>query len=370
MHYYYVTTLDNTITYEREATAEEYDSLSPHIAKVSRMLMDKRRIDIVTNAHKKVMLEFGRLENGEKTPYQSDELVFSLTYYLAAFKKYLDNWETHLKRTYGKSSEEFKLFKLAQNKEYDNHMEYRIFYRLRNYDQHCGNLVSKIIAKVLPDGSSQYLVLADRNRLLHDFDEWKPEEITYLSSCEDYFDIRPLIQVFHRCIDRIHDEIMQIHFSTDFYISCATIIAVAKEFDNEDNVQIIRNEDEINWADLDIAGKSLNLTYLQVPICKKILEIHFINNRKWIKVLYHGVSLKKSFANFGYEIDFQKASEISHAPLPVVNFCGQKMIRLYGSAFLDKCEVYCILADSHFPREEQKNICETWTFLLNSIIKV
>ena len=134
MFCYYATTHENTINFEREAIAEEFDLLEPHISKISKMLVDKRRINIVSNAYRKVTDEFDKLMNGSKPPHDSEELIFSLTFYLAAFKKYLDNWETHLKRTFGKGSREVKLFKSAQSHEYDNHIEYRIFYRLRNHD--------------------------------------------------------------------------------------------------------------------------------------------------------------------------------------------------------------------------------------------
>ena len=180
MFYYYATTHENTINFEREATTEEFNLLEPHISKVSKMLVDKRRINIVSNAYKKVTDEFDKLMNGSKPPHDSEELIFSLTFYLAAFKKYLDNWETHLKRTFGKDSREVKIFKSAQSYEYDNHIEYRIFYRLRNYDQHCDNLVSRITGRILPNKSHEYLVLADRDRLLSNFGEWKQEEIAYL----------------------------------------------------------------------------------------------------------------------------------------------------------------------------------------------
>lgn len=369
MFYYYATTLEKTINFEREATEEEYNRLEPHISKISKMLIDKRRIDIVVNAHGKVIDEFNKLTSGSKLPHESTDLVFSLTYYLAAFKKFLDNWETHLKRTFGKQSDEIKLFKAAQSHEYDNHMEYRIFYRLRNYDQHCGNLVSRITARVLPDDSHQYLVLADRDRLLSDLDEWKPEEIAYLKSCEQYFDIRPLIDVFQNCIIAIHEKIMQIHFNKEFYCSCATIIVAAKEFENEDSAHFIGFETEIDWANLDLEGKSLQLTYLEVPICKKLLEIYFLNNRKSIKILYHGANLKKRIGKFAYEIDLRKASEVAFSQPPFVDVCGQRMIRLCSKACLDKDEVYCVLADSRFSRKEQHELCDTWGFLLDCIVK-
>jgi len=367
VYYYYVTMADQTIRFERNATEEEYNRLNPHISKISKILIDKRRIDIVVSAYSKLVEEFDNLSSERKSPHDSNELIFSLTYYLAAFKKYLDNWETDLKRTFGKQSEEVKLFKAAQSHEYDSHMEYRIFYRLRNYDQHCGNLVSHITSKVLPDNSRQHLVLADRDRLLSDFDEWKPEEVAYLKSCEQKFEIRPLIDVFQSCIISIHEKIMQIHFNKEFYCSCATLIAAAKEFENEDEAYFVGFETEIDWANLDLEGKTLHLTYLEVPICKKLLELYFLNNQEFIKILYHGSNLKKRIGKYAYEIDSPKMSKVAFSQPPFVNLCGQNMIRLYSEADILQNETYCILADSRFPKDQRKDILETWKFLLESI---
>ncbi len=370
LFYNYATIQDETINFEREATAEEYNNLEPHISKISKMLVDKQRIDIVFNAHKKVVEEFAKLTSEQNAPHNSSDLIFSLTYYLAAFKKYLDNWETDLKRTYGNDSKEVKLFKDAQSHEYDTHIEYRIFYRLRNFDQHCGNLVSRITGQVLPDDTRQYLVLADRDRLLREFKEWKQEEITYLKSCEQYFNIRPLIDVFQNCIIEIHEKTMQIHFNEEFCRSCATIIAAAKEFENEDNAYFISFESEIDWKNLDIEGKSLNFTYLNVPACKKLLELYFLKNRRSVKILYYGAQLKQRIGHFAYEIDQEKVHEVAFIQPPFVDMCGQRMIRVCSHAFLDKDEVYCVLADHRFPRKQQDEIGDIWGFLLDSFVKI
>ena len=369
MFYYYATMFDQTIRFERESSAEEFSGLEPHISRISQMLVDKRRINIVVNAHKNMIAEFDNLTSGKKAPHDSYELIFALTYYLAAFKKYVDNWETHLKRTFGKKSKEVQLFKAAQGYEYDHHMEYRILYRLRNYDQHCGNLVSHITGKVLPDGSHQHLVLADRDHLLNDFDEWKPEEVTYLKACEPRFEIRPLIDIFHNCVLSIHEQIMQIHFNEEFFRSCATIIAAAKEFDREDDVHFISHETEINWANLDLEGKNLHLTYLEVPVCKKLLEIYFRNNSKNIKILYHGTNLKKRIGRFAYEINQETMHKIAFSQPPFVNLNGQRMTRLLSHASLFQNETYCVFADSHFPKKQLDDILDMWKFLLESIVK-
>ena len=370
MFYYYATIQEETINFEREAKEEEFINLEPHLSKISKMLTDKHRIDIVLNAYSKVVEEFTKLTSEKNAPHNSNDLIFSLTYYLAAFKKFLDNWETHLKRTYGNASMEVKLFKEAQSYEYDNHMEYRIFYRLRNFDQHCGNLVSRITAQVLPDSSHQFLVLADRDRLLRDFKEWKPEEITYLKSCEQYFNIRPLIDMFHNCIVAIHEKTMQFHFNEDLYRSCATIVAAAKEFENDDFTYFVGFESQIDWKNLDIEGKSLNFTYLEVPVCKKLLELYFMKHRSSIKVLYHGSLLKQRIGHFAYQIESPKVYDVAFAQPPFVNMCGQRMIRLCSVGFLEKDEVYCVLVDHSVPQKEQQKISDTWRFLLDSYVKI
>jgi hypothetical protein len=85
MFYYYATTHEKTINVEREGTAEEFNRLEPHLSKISKMLVDKRRINIVSNAYKKVTDEFDKLMNGSKPPHDSEKLIFSLTFYLALF---------------------------------------------------------------------------------------------------------------------------------------------------------------------------------------------------------------------------------------------------------------------------------------------
>ncbi len=57
---------------------------------------------------------------------------------LSAFKFYIDNAETHIKRQFGKKSNEAKEYKLQTNKYFDNNFEYRFLSKLRNYSLHLG----------------------------------------------------------------------------------------------------------------------------------------------------------------------------------------------------------------------------------------
>ena len=80
-------------------------------------------------------------------------------------------------------------------------------------------------------------------------------------------------------------------------------------------------------------------------------------------------SLKQRLGNFAYEMDPQKLYEVAFSQLPFVDVCGQRMIRLCSKAVIDKDEVYCVLADSRFSRKEQHELCDTWGFLLDCIVK-
>lgn len=66
----------------------------------------------------------------------SKNLMRLISEFTSVFRSFLDHWETYLKRKFGKDSKEFKLFKNATAKEYDNVFAYRFTYELRNYIQH------------------------------------------------------------------------------------------------------------------------------------------------------------------------------------------------------------------------------------------
>jgi hypothetical protein len=196
---------------------------------------------------------------------------------LFEFRKFCDNWETQINHEYGKDSDEFKTFKGATAAEYDNHMEYRIMYQLRNYDQHCGRIFSRITRSVSEDGVIKTIPYASRNRLLTDFSRWKADEKAYLDGLEEDIEFLPYAKILYESVQRIYKKTMQIHFNEVFLNSCARLISVANEFENEDDVTLITTEKTFKE---ELEGKKqLNLTSLLIPICKQLLQNYINKNR-------------------------------------------------------------------------------------------
>ncbi|RZL45076.1 MAG: hypothetical protein EOP00_18240 [Pedobacter sp.] len=110
---------------------------------------------------------------------------------LSSIRSYLDFTETRLKREYGSESDEFKLFKLAQSKAFDENFEYRFVYILRNYSQHCGLPTGSFQVKNKVNYQKLHFHLL-RDELLRSFD-WKKLKHE-LEMQSESFDILPLLE--------------------------------------------------------------------------------------------------------------------------------------------------------------------------------
>ena len=123
MYYYFAEYSKDLFDIKREATKEEYDKLEASINLVSQMCVDKNRIDNINISYKELMEAIDKLATHNQYDI-ANEIQYKFSLFLFEFKKFLDNWETDLNRKYGKDSTEFKSFKTAQAKQFDNHMEY------------------------------------------------------------------------------------------------------------------------------------------------------------------------------------------------------------------------------------------------------
>ncbi|MBK0368654.1 hypothetical protein [Flavobacterium agrisoli] len=66
------------------------------------------------------------------------EVNRNLLNYLASQNTYLDHARFYLSRTFGKESEQLKLFDKKASEVFDNHFAYRFLYKMRNFTVHCG----------------------------------------------------------------------------------------------------------------------------------------------------------------------------------------------------------------------------------------
>ncbi len=175
MCYYIMSIYDDTFRKLRRSSEEEYNKITSLNKKINSLLVDGRRIDGVVNAYKKLNdAAYSVMVNSRSSSTMYD-LGDCLSNYLFHARKYLDNWNAYIDRTYGKDSDFFKCFKAATAYEYDNHMEYRIMYELRHFDQHISQIISSTSVGLLENGGRYLRVLIDRDRLLKEFSSIKKE---------------------------------------------------------------------------------------------------------------------------------------------------------------------------------------------------
>ena len=167
-YYYFAEVSKDLLSIKRPASKEEISNLDPCIKKVSLVLMDNKRVDTVTSLYSKLIGTINACSE-EENVININDVQSMLSQYLFEFRKFLDNWETEIKRRYGKTSSEFEILKNARSNEYDTHMEYRIMYQLRNYDQHCGNILARAQGKVDEHENKHYIFSMKRDLLLENY---------------------------------------------------------------------------------------------------------------------------------------------------------------------------------------------------------
>ena len=159
---------------------------------------------------------------------------------------------------------------------------------------------------------------------------------------------------------------MQIHFDEEFFNSCAKIICIANEFENEDDVTLITTENEFP-KELE-EKKQINITSFFVPICKQLLLNFIRNNRQLVKVLYTGDKYHKILSDVGYRIKDNMPTSMINGQF--VNFLGQDMIRTNAQVNLGTNDSFYILANRHLNYDVIKEICDNYKLYMQALLKV
>lgn len=125
--------------------------------------------------------------------------------FLFEFKTYLDHTQTMLSHTYGKKSQALTLFKNGTHDAYDNSPEYAFTYQLRNYSQHCENVVHSV-------GGNQYDVgvkpTSDSAKLLSDFKDWKDPEKQFICQ-RSAIDLLETFKKTYNALSYVHTPVIQ-----------------------------------------------------------------------------------------------------------------------------------------------------------------
>jgi len=130
------------------------------------------------------------------------EVNRNLLNYLASQNTYLDHARFYLSRTFGKESEELKLFDKKTSELFDSHFAYRFLYKMRNFTVHCGfSLCSITIRK-----STQNVTFIPKFMIseLKDGFDWGRIVKQDLSEIKDDFSAFDIIHQSFECFKQLH----------------------------------------------------------------------------------------------------------------------------------------------------------------------
>lgn len=130
---------------------------------------------------------------------------------LSMFRSLLDHSDFSLSREFGKNSNQLKAWRLIQSEQYDNHLEYRLFYKLRNYCQHVGMPPMQIsfTSSVDQEGIGLRLDLL-RDTLLEERSSWNMQLIKDLESLPEKIPVLDAINNWSLCFKRISKALLEL----------------------------------------------------------------------------------------------------------------------------------------------------------------
>lgn len=368
MYYYVFSRSKGNINLLRKSSKEEYEKITGLTKEVVELLNDNQKIDSVNkgynNLHKAAISILNRdisISESDITDYLSD--------FLFRVRKYLDNYEAHIKRQYGDNSLFIKQFKDATANEYDNHAEYRIMYQMRNFDQHCDNIVSSITIG-LNEHEEKYLkVNLKKDKLLSEYKKWKPIEINDLSSLGETIDALSFACEYHKCILRIHQKICDYRMTRELYLDCAEVLKCANEFGKDrETIYFVKQENIIDKEFWRQPTKTLNFTSWCIPQCYYLLRQFIRNNLLAVKVVYHGDEYGSLLKEAGIDVD-ETAIKSLLQHKSVQGDDGKQYIVGCATVKLDNDTGWAVLIDARFSEEEIIRIFNDYKRYMSAIIK-
>ncbi|KAA6333292.1 hypothetical protein EZS27_018284 [termite gut metagenome] len=150
---------------------------------------------------------------GDKEAYYFHYLNVNrfLLNYLSSLRTLIDHIESAIKRKFGNTSNEQKIYKEKLKEMYDKYFSYRFFYKLRNYSQHCGLPIEEIemSATIISENEikPEYKVEFKTKDLLDKYKEWGTNVKKDLEERES-FSLFPLLEEMGIIIENIFNFIL------------------------------------------------------------------------------------------------------------------------------------------------------------------
>ncbi len=372
MYYYIFSCSRGAITLLRKSCEEEYKKITELTKNVAELLKDNKKIDSVINGYNELQktVEIVLNKNNSISAINDIDISYYLSDYLFRARKYLDNWETHTKRQYGKNSLFLKLFKDATAYEYDNHMEYRIMYQLRNFDQHCNNIATSICIGLNSNGEKYLTIDMNINKLLSEYEKWKDIEKNDLATLGEIIDALSLVHEYHKCLLRIHQKTCEYHMNRELYLNCAEVLNYANEYkEDRETIQFVKQENIIDKEFWGQSTQTLNFTSWCVSECYNLLILHMKNNLSSVKVVYNGDQYEPLFKEAAIKVNETAINDLLHRS-SIQGDDGKKYIIGCVHINLDKCAGWAVLLDARFSIEEISNLTNDYNNFVSAIINI
>ena len=303
MFYYIANVQNGVIEVLRQCSNEEYKRIEQLQEPIKSILFRaNRRIDPLQRVYNRIStINIGLMkQTGEFSRY---DLSDAISNFLFQLRKYLDNWETYLKREYQEKPEHLQAFTEATHKAYDGNIEYQIVYHLRNVDQHCGSIIQGISIGIAEDGTKYIKAKTKCSYLLSISNDWKPDEKRHLEA-NDEIDLFHYISVAYRCVQEIHQATLNSFFSMELYENCYMIIGIANEFfEKREGLKFFCQEEELTKEYWEKPQKTLNMHDWMVKECLHLLTLFIRNNASVAVVLRHGSFSFDAIDTFAIDLD-------------------------------------------------------------------
>jgi hypothetical protein len=182
---------------------------------------------------------------------------------------FLDHSEARLKKKFGKESGENERFKEVAAAEFDSSLSNRLFYKLRNYTQHCGMPpVSFHIEHKIGEGVEVVFTL-NREALLENYSEWGSRVKADLQGLESDPKLFELINEHFESMHVVFLEVFRIMHLDDLPASLQWVCTFLDDPRPKDTyaflVNIQRNETD--------SGIGFGLKWVPSPIIRNALDV-------------------------------------------------------------------------------------------------
>jgi hypothetical protein len=197
------------------------------------------------------------LKNRERIVFDLNRRILN---YLSGVKTFLDHTAKRISSTCGK--DQLEHFNEICSYQYDESFAYRFLYRLRNYTQHCGMPIGRLITESRSDQnekiSSNFTFAFDRDSLLSEFDGWGASVKSELQKQEAYFDVPSLLDEFMYRIGIVHIETMSSVYP-DASDAANCVLSLYRELNDTDCLPVIFEANLENKA-------NIKLKMIELPV--------------------------------------------------------------------------------------------------------